>query len=94
MKIYTVFMWAAEGEESSMVCYSGEEAVEILLAKKISSIFVTSHIDQRRGGDVPYMYMPTSIWHEVFWELTSFGFHRNSEVKRVRVRAFLGWVTH
>ncbi|RXH94604.1 hypothetical protein DVH24_024288 [Malus domestica] len=25
--------------------------------------------------------------HEAFWELTGFGFHRNSEVKRVRARA-------
>ncbi|CAN6576683.1 unnamed protein product [Malus baccata var. baccata] len=32
--------------------------------------------------------------HEAFWELTGFGFHRNSEVKRVRARAVLGWVTH
>ncbi|RXH78704.1 hypothetical protein DVH24_002222 [Malus domestica] len=23
-------------------------------------------------------------WHEAFWELTGFGFHRNSEVKQVR----------
>ncbi|RXH68990.1 hypothetical protein DVH24_031323 [Malus domestica] len=32
--------------------------------------------------------------HEVFWELTGFGFHRNSEVKQVRARAIPGWVTH
>ncbi|RXH77701.1 hypothetical protein DVH24_039672 [Malus domestica] len=32
--------------------------------------------------------------HEAFWELNGFGFHRNSEVKRVWARAFLGWVTH
>ncbi|RXI04899.1 hypothetical protein DVH24_039173 [Malus domestica] len=31
--------------------------------------------------------------HEAFWELTGFGFHRNSEVKRVRMRAIPGWVT-
>ncbi|RXI07390.1 hypothetical protein DVH24_026526 [Malus domestica] len=35
-----------------------------------------------------------SQWHEAFWELTGFGFHRNSEVKRVRAREILGWVTH
>ncbi|RXH80091.1 hypothetical protein DVH24_041238 [Malus domestica] len=32
--------------------------------------------------------------HEAFWGLTGFGFYRNSEVKRVRARAFPGWVTH
>ncbi|RXI01337.1 hypothetical protein DVH24_001571, partial [Malus domestica] len=29
-----------------------------------------------------------------FWKLTGFGFRRNSEVKRVRARAILGYVTH
>ncbi|RXH85982.1 hypothetical protein DVH24_017035 [Malus domestica] len=38
---------------------------------------------------------PYGGWiHEVFWELTGFGFHRNSEVKRVRARTIPGWVTH
>ncbi|CAN6573242.1 unnamed protein product [Malus baccata var. baccata] len=37
---------------------------------------------------------PTTSWHEAFWELIGFEFHRNSEVKRVRARAILGWVTH
>ncbi|RXH75536.1 hypothetical protein DVH24_039235 [Malus domestica] len=32
--------------------------------------------------------------HVAFWELTDFGFHRNSEIKRVRARAFPGWVIH
>ncbi|RXI01171.1 hypothetical protein DVH24_001405 [Malus domestica] len=32
--------------------------------------------------------------HETFWELTGFGFLRNTEVKRVRARAFPGWVIH
>ncbi|RXH87566.1 hypothetical protein DVH24_034466 [Malus domestica] len=27
--------------------------------------------------------------HEAFWEITSFRFHRNSEVKRVHARAIL-----
>ncbi|RXH70537.1 hypothetical protein DVH24_013283 [Malus domestica] len=43
------------------------------------------------GGDVPYMYMLTSSWHEAFGELTDFGFHRNSEVKRVRASAISRW---
>ena len=55
---------------------------------------VWSHIDQRRGGDVPYMYILPSLWNKAFWQLTGFEFHRNSEFKRVWVRAFLGWVTH
>ena len=29
------------------------------------------------------MYIPISTQHEAFWELTGFGFHENSEVKRV-----------
>ena len=29
------------------------------------------------------MYIPISTQREAFWELTGFGFHRNSEVKRV-----------
>ncbi|BBH05205.1 hypothetical protein Prudu_016527, partial [Prunus dulcis] len=32
--------------------------------------------------------------HEAFWELTGFGFYRNSEVKRVLDRAILRWVTN
>ncbi|RXI05388.1 hypothetical protein DVH24_006645 [Malus domestica] len=32
--------------------------------------------------------------HETFWELIGFEFHRNFEVKRVRARAILEWVTH
>ncbi|CAN6716549.1 unnamed protein product [Malus baccata var. baccata] len=31
------------------------------------------------------------LHHKAFWELTGFGFHRNSEVKRVRARAIPGW---
>ncbi|RXH83903.1 hypothetical protein DVH24_013148 [Malus domestica] len=30
------------------------------------------------------MYILISTWHEAFWELTDFGFCRNSEVKRER----------
>ncbi|RXH99787.1 hypothetical protein DVH24_021589, partial [Malus domestica] len=32
--------------------------------------------------------------HKAFWELTGLGFHRNSEVKRVRAKAISGWVTY
>ncbi|RXH96184.1 hypothetical protein DVH24_008684, partial [Malus domestica] len=32
--------------------------------------------------------------HETFWELIGFGFHQNSEVKRVCVKAIQGCVTH
>ncbi|RXH94584.1 hypothetical protein DVH24_024268 [Malus domestica] len=42
--------------------------------------YVRSHIDQRRWGDVPYMYMFLSIQHETFWELTGSGSHKNSKV--------------
>ncbi|RXI09897.1 hypothetical protein DVH24_030250 [Malus domestica] len=31
---------------------------------------------------------------EAFWELTGFGFRRNSEVMLIRARAISGWVTH
>ncbi|RXI04890.1 hypothetical protein DVH24_039164 [Malus domestica] len=34
-----------------------------------------------------------NIADEAFWELTGFGFHWNSKVKRVRARAIPGWVT-
>ncbi|RXH78469.1 hypothetical protein DVH24_001987 [Malus domestica] len=34
------------------------------------------------------------LLHEAFWELTGFGFRRNSKVKRVRERAFPIVVTH
>ena len=33
---------------------------------------VRSHINQRRRGDVPYMYKLPSLYHEAFWELTGF----------------------
>ncbi|RXI04674.1 hypothetical protein DVH24_038948 [Malus domestica] len=32
--------------------------------------------------------------NETVWELTGLRFHRNSKVKRLCVRAILGWVTH
>ena len=45
---------------------------------------VRSHIAQGSGSCKPYMYIPISTKHEAFWELTGFGFGRNSEVKRVQ----------
>ncbi|RXH67664.1 hypothetical protein DVH24_027811 [Malus domestica] len=43
---------------------------------------MTSHITQGSELCKPYMYI-----HEIFWELTGFGFYRNSEVKRDRSKS-------
>ncbi|RXH78886.1 hypothetical protein DVH24_006956 [Malus domestica] len=79
----------------TMRAWSGPKADNILLRQSrardvVGAQAVTSHIAQGSGS------CKLCITRH-FWELTGFGFHRNSEVKRVRTRAyraFPGWVTH
>lgn len=39
-------------------CLAGQETTR---GPKRGAYGITSHINQRKGGDVPYMYMPASI---------------------------------
>ncbi|KAM1048057.1 hypothetical protein ACFX2C_027329 [Malus domestica] len=44
---------------------------------------VTTESSPDRDVTIWYQSQSLAGCHEAFWELTSFGFHRNSEVKRV-----------